>query len=509
MSEEESGPIRPRSVPLRHIPTAPEPVIRKHSRPAAGWLVLIGILIVAVIAVFVIVPDLVKPDTRIRTVDAGEPAGQSTGRSLSPTGAAGTDSRPPPFAALMREQAREGAQTELARFVELQIALEQEMQVGAWGKAELDAAKSEATRGDELFVAEQFERALEAYGSAADMLAALIDEGRERVETALERGERALDDRRQQDAEAEFNTALSIDPENTRALEGLRRARLLPRIVDMLRKGKNQELSGQWEDALDSYAAVRALDPATKGIEEAMAGARAGASESQVRTLLSRAFSEMEAGRYEAARSAFRQALVIKPGDPVALGGLEQVAERADLTKIDRMQQDAQRAEAAEDWQEALNQYDAILALDANLQFAKDGRNRVLAQQRLQLALGNIIASPDKLSSSTLFTDAQNLLARAERLTPRGPKLAEQIDRVAELIRIYATPVPVIVLSDNQTQVTLSTIGSIGTFTRKELSLRPGAYTVIGSRNGYRDVRASILVRPSMPPVDVRCSEAI
>lgn len=509
MSEEESGPIRPRSVPLRHIPSTPEPAIQAGSRPPLGWLVLLGVLIIAAIAVFAVVPDLVKPDSPTRAADSGEPAAQSADQNLTPTSSAATDSRPPPFAALMREQAREGAQTQLARFVELQITLEQEMQVGAWGKAKLDAAKSEATRGDELFVAEQFERSLEAYGSAADMLAALIDEGHERVEDALVRGERALDDRQQQEAESAFTMALSIDQDNARALEGLRRTHLLPQIVDMLRKGKNQELSGQWEDALHSYEAVRALDPATQGIEEAIAGARSGASESQVRTLLSRAFSEMEAGRHEAARSAFRQALAIKPGDPVALGGLEQVAERADLTRIDRMQQDAQRAEAAENWQEALSHYDAILALDANLQFAKDGRGRVLAQQRFQLALGNIIASPDKLSSSSLFTDAQNLLAQAERLTPRGAKLAEQIERVQELIRIYATPVPVVVLSDNQTQVTLSTIGPIGTFTRKELSLRPGAYTVIGSRNGYRDVRTSILVRPSMPPVDVRCSEAI
>ena len=145
----------------------------------------------------------------------------------------------------------------------------------------------------------------------------------------------------------------------------------------------------------------------------------------------------------------------------------------------------------------------------ANIQFAKDGRSRAQTQQRTAITLGNIIASPDKLSSPELFTDARNILARAQALTPRGPQLAEQISRVEELIQIYATPVPVVLLSDNLTQVTLSTIGRIGTFTRKELNLRPGAYTVIGSRDGYRDIRASILVRPSMAPVDVRCNEVI
>jgi hypothetical protein len=47
----------------------------------------------------------------------------------------------------------------------------------------------------------------------------------------------------------------------------------------------------------------------------------------------------------------------------------------------------------------------------------------------------------------------------------------------------------------------------LGTFDEKQLTLRPGAYTVIGSRDGCRDVRTSILVRPDMQPVDIRCTE--
>jgi hypothetical protein len=44
-------------------------------------------------------------------------------------------------------------------------------------------------------------------------------------------------------------------------------------------------------------------------------------------------------------------------------------------------------------------------------------------------------------------------------------------------------------------------------FAEKQLNLRPGAYTIIGSRDGCRDVRESILVRPDMQPVEIRCEE--
>ena len=44
----------------------------------------------------------------------------------------------PPYQALMREQAREKAEADLAGFVELQLELEQQMRVDTWGQTEYD-----------------------------------------------------------------------------------------------------------------------------------------------------------------------------------------------------------------------------------------------------------------------------------------------------------------------------------------------------------------------------------
>jgi hypothetical protein len=65
--------------------------------------------------------------------------------------------------------------------------------------------------------------------------------------------------------------------------------------------------------------------------------------------------------------------------------------------------------------------------------------------------------------------------------------------------------------SDGQTEVTLFRVGRLGRFQQKALELRPGTYTVVGSRRGYRDVRLELEVRPgeSPAPLVVRCSEAI
>jgi len=66
-------------------------------------------------------------------------------------------------------------------------------------------------------------------------------------------------------------------------------------------------------------------------------------------------------------------------------------------------------------------------------------------------------------------------------------------------------------VSDNLTEVTVYRVGRLGRFSQRVLNLRPGTYTVVGSRPGYRDVRRRLMVSPnqSSKPLEVRCEEAI
>lgn len=508
MSEEEFSPIRPKSVPLRHVDTPSDAEPQRAPRKPLPWLQIgAAALVVTLLAtVFFVVPDFIEPPV-VTTHDAAPPAGSDAQQAAETSAATDEDEALPPFQALLREQTREKAQEELARFVELQMQLEETMQVGRWGQAELDQAKALATEGDEQFVAEAFEASLASYRAASDTLAALITTGTDILAEALANGQKALDDRDQALALASFEQALTIDPENTEAQAGIARANLLPEVIDLMREAKNHELAGDYRAALETYEQVQALDSRTYGLAAAMAVARSGVSGTRFREHLSNGFEAMDAERFEAARSSFDAALKIKPGDPVALGGLEQVAERKDLATIRNLRASAEGFEAAEEWRRAVEEYDRVLALDGNIQFAKTGKSRSLAQERASITLGNIIASPDRLSSKSLYGQAGDILKEAKDLEPRGPRLAAQISRVEDLLATYGTPVPVTFRSDNRTEITLSSVGRLGTFSEKQLTLRPGAYTVIGSRDGCRDVRESILVRPDMQPVDIRCEE--
>ena len=66
-------------------------------------------------------------------------------------------------------------------------------------------------------------------------------------------------------------------------------------------------------------------------------------------------------------------------------------------------------------------------------------------------------------------------------------------------------------LTHQLTEVTLYRVGALGTFVSKQVELRPGTYTAIGSRDGYRDVRRTFTVVPGreLPTVSVVCIEQI
>jgi hypothetical protein len=70
--------------------------------------------------------------------------------------------------------------------------------------------------------------------------------------------------------------------------------------------------------------------------------------------------------------------------------------------------------------------------------------------------------------------------------------------------------VRVSLVSDSLTQVAIPGVGTFGSFSQRDVQLRPGHYTVIGTRDGYRDVQREITVSPGQEnqTVKVSCDES-
>jgi tetratricopeptide (TPR) repeat protein len=507
-------PIRARSVPLSHAAPSGRASATGGARrfgAVAGVLLGAGLLI----TVFVIVPRLLVPDapqrqTMPEAADGAQPAEAAAQSPASPsTGRRAGGAELAPFQEVQRAQVRGQAQAALTRFVELQLRLEAQLQVGVWGQEIYAGAKDLAARGDEAFLRERFDEAFALYADATVALEALIAQGEALLAQAIADGESALLARDAEAATAAFDFAASIAPDDPRIAAGSARAARLPEINELMRMARNQELSADWPAALTTLRAVQALDPATTDLADALNRVGAAANAARLQQVVSTGFSHLDASRHEQARQAFREALRLDPGNASAQGGLEQVDRLSEVARIDALQRQADAALAEERWADADRLYGQALALDANIQFAITGRSQARAQLRAHEALQAIIDEPDRLSSESHYASAQTMLEEARALESAGPALRARIEDVAGILQRYANPVPVVLRSDNQTQITVSSVGALGTFSEKELALRPGAYTVLGSRDGCRDIREQILVRADMAPIEIRCLETL
>ncbi len=517
--------IRPKQVALTRSSathaTAPGDTESSHRGRFTRVMVLSAVGALMVIT-FVIAPRLVSsPDTsaQTRSSQAVNPAVNPAELPSAAQAAPGSSASPPPnpsaspgatpYADQARERAREAAQTALSRFVELELRIQAEMQTEPWGSARLTEAKTLAAAGDEAFTRNVFVDAATAYSAGADVLDALLREGQSILADGIARGEAALTARDAGAARTAFESAASVAPADPRVVAGLTRSASLPEVNARLRSARNHELAGSWDAALADLDAVSALDPATEGLAAFRDRIVAAAGDAQLQVTLSQAFAHLEAGADAAARSAFEAALRIDPDNTAARGGLEALSRNAEVRRLARLEADAAAALAAEDWDRADQLYGKALAIDANVQFAVSGRVEARAQRRAEAALDQVLKDPDRLSSPTTYREAEDALASAAAMPRRGPRLESRIAAVRQTLKDYAQPVQVTLRSDNATRVTVSTVGELGTFAEKQLELRPGAYTVIGSQDGCRDVRTRILVRPAMAPVEIRCGERL
>jgi hypothetical protein len=162
-------------------------------------------------------------------------------------------------------------------------------------------------------------------------------------------------------------------------------------------------------------------------------------------------------------------------------------------------------------WDEAMARYQEALAVDPTLSFAIEGLKRSQRRADLVAKLDALIDSPELLLSDEVLTDARNVLAEALAVEDPGPVHSSRTEQLAALVELASTPIEVMLVSDNLTQVTVYRVDELGTFLNRELELRPGQYTAIGARRGYRDVRKQFTVLPGRDngPVEIVCVEPI
>ena len=380
-----------------------------------------------------------------------------------------------------------------------------------WAPEAFAAISREAMTGDEAFLQTDYAGAARHYTTAAqeagnlqaqapDALARLLTEGR----TALDQGDgiRSID---------RFTLALKIDPQNPLALRGLERAAKIADVVALMQTGETHEAAGNLALALADFEAALALDPEWPPAQAAVPRVRNQVAAAQFEHHMSAGLAAFHRRSYAEARRDINRALAFKPGAPEALDALNQIDAAARDDRIAALRRQAQTAEESEAWPQVLDHYRQVLGIDPTIQFAVRGAARAEERLRLEKRVAYYLAHPDDLANDVYLAKAEQLLVELRQASPQGPRLQSQIATLDRMVQNAQTTVVVTLTSDDQTEVTVYRVGRLGQFRSRTLELRPGAYTVTGARDGYKDVRHTIRIRPGQGPTQivVQCTEKI
>ncbi len=476
---------------LRPPGTANDPAAAATGNHGKVWLAL-AVMFALGLVVVLMLPQLVSKPTPVTPE-------QITPQPVTPAAPA-----------VDTQAARRAAEQALQDYLQLRARLEL-ANAAAWGEPEWEIAAQAASNGDRLFGQRQFGLAAESYGAARQGLQTLESVRGQRLATALESGRQALAADNGPEAVQHFELALAIDAANEAAQAGLQRAQVRPQLLQLMASGEQAESANELATAQTAYRDAAQLDPSWAPATAALQRVTKQLTDSAYRDAMSRALTALDAGQLQAARAALREAATLKPDDAALRDAQRQLSHASQRAQLSSLQRQAGAKSRVEDWSAATALYRKALVIDAQAGFASDGLAHAQDRLRLHQQLDRYLADPARVYSEKPLANAERLLESAGSAPAAEPRLAGKIDRLEQLVSGARTPLPVTLTSDGLTSVVIYHVGRLGKFTRQQLELRPGTYTAIGSRAGYRDVRRTFTVLPGrdQPVVDIRCEEPI
>jgi len=484
---------------------------QKQSQPPWVWAGM-GVLVLLALFVIFVLPGIVE--------DYELPLERRVEESLAvapvPT-AQRTEPGVSPFLEAQRARERKEAQDVLAELLSVQSELD-ELQVTRWAQTDYDAALALALQGDESYRVQEFGSARDAYQQAL----AQLTETKTSVPTVLEQmlisGEQALIAREADEAIAAFELAVVLEDSlvdladgdsDNEAHIGLTHALAVEELISLLDSA--ERAAGNPTQQVSLLEQAVELDPYSVEAQQALAQARADQQQARFAAMMSEGYAQLQAGNPQEAIARFEAAATLGVNENEARAAIVQTETEIANAKIAELQRRAQTAEANEAWQEAVVDYQAIVAIDATLPAINRALDYAEKRARLDALLIAALDSPERFAEQAVFEETRDIYFTGRAIETPGPRLTSQLDELQVLLENSQVPVSIRFISDGLTEVTLLRVYDLGTFEQTRVDLKPGTYAAVGRRAGYREVREEFTVGFGLTPavVIVRCSEAI
>jgi tetratricopeptide (TPR) repeat protein len=405
---------------------------------------------------------------------------------------------------------KQTAEEQLADFTLARKELEQRG-ASEWGGELFADMMRISGEADASLIDEEYVTAIEKYSLATARANELADQMGDVFLQLMEKGRIALDEGDGEGARQGFRLALMIDPANESARHGLERAQKVEAVTKLLEAGRHHEENGNVSFAHADYQEALRLDPESEEARKGLDRVKSQIKDEEFQQLISEGLAAFHNDEFQLARKKLLKAKSFKPESRVVRDALTEVDQGIRLARVTELRKKAVKAESMENWKEALSSYLAALKIDKNIQFAVQGKERALKQIQIDKRVDFFLQDPGALNSDQQLEHAVSLVHDIERMESKGPRRAAELKELRQLVTAAQIPVKLIIESDNVTEVAIYKVGKLGRFNVRELDLRPGTYTVVGARDGYKDVRQRVVIKSGQDElrISVKCEARI
>ncbi len=331
------------------------------------------------------------------------------------------------------------------------------------------------------------------------------------LQDALRAGQTALVAMQPEQARAAFQHALVLQPGQAQAQQGLATSERLATQLAALADGARLEARGDLSAAADQYRLLLANSAGFAPARTALTRVEQHLSDQKLEDLLNTGADALRHGHIPVAQSAYRQAAEIAADDARVLDGQQRIAEvLTDQRNAADLATGAQ-FEETEQWTTRWRCIAKCWHVMPRCALRRMASRAASAARRWTRNCATISRVRSVLTTPDVQRAARRALARGEASGTDAPRLQQQMQQLRAQLDRLAVEIPVAISSDNSTRVSLAPFGDLGSFSSREVQLRPGHYTVVGRRDGFRDVRLELEIAPGQDAaaLSVACTERI
>ena len=365
-----------------------------------------------------------------------------------------------------------------------------------WAKSDWSEIKEIIDQGQLNYRTKHYTSALENFIAVEKRAKRLVKKLPLLIDNLVAEGNLALQTQDSTGAYQAFDKILKIRPNHSHARRGLERAVNLDKVFSLIEQGKSFEKMNALDKAKSALQEALRIDPESTAARATIERLKLSEKEKEYYNLMSKGYKNLNRKLFNEAEKSFISAYKLFGNREAPMRAVDEVKNTKINYDIENYEEKAIQAKINENWQDAYQNFSQILKIDSSLRRAKKEREIARTRVRLEKQMLGYLNEPLLLLNEKVYRKAETVLSKAKKERPRGAKLSKQISEMENVLILSRKPITVLIRSDGKTSVDLSRNGELGVFLEKSINLRPGEYTLVGRRRGYKECRKTFALQP-------------